>query len=57
VTASCTVAMQQLVASKEEQLVQTVPRLQGCEEQTEAAGGGGIPWQRNDPVVSKVFAL
>jgi hypothetical protein len=34
-----------------------VPRLQGCEEQTEAAGGGGIPWQRNDPVVSKVFAL
>jgi hypothetical protein len=55
VTASCTVTMQQLIASKQ-RLAQPVPRLQGCEEQAEAAGGGGLPLQRNDPVVSQVFA-
>ena len=54
-TASCTVAMQQLIASKQ-RLAKAVPRLQGCEEQAKEAGGGRLFLQRNDPVVLKVFA-
>jgi hypothetical protein len=56
VTASCTEAMQQLLAGKQ-RLAQPVPRLHGCEEQAGAAGGSGLPLQRNDPViVVQVFA-